>query len=228
MFLIERVSKALAYGISSTLNMDKEREEIIAYGAFAFIQTVWSILLVITFGIIFNVLVQALVISLSISLLRKYSGGAHSSSPNRCALIGAVISTLLGMLVNTAVSFMDFYQIALAGIISFALSYFIVSKLAPVDSAAKPIKKAETRRRLKRKSLCMLNLLFLAAAVLNALYYIYDIQIVLACALCIYIGVIWQAFTLTKTGHLMLGAIDELFRKAFLFMGREKNGKKIY
>jgi accessory gene regulator B len=213
MFLIEKASNALASGIASTLNVDKEREEIIAYGAFAFMQTLWSIMLVMLFGIVFNVFLESLVISLAISALRKYSGGAHSSSPNRCALIGAIISTILALIVIQTVNLMTFYQVMLMGLICFAISYLIINKLAPVDSPSKPITKVEKRKRLKKTSFRVLHFLLLVAAVLCAVYYIYDMENALTYGFCICMGVIWQSFTLTGAGHLILGAIDSLFKK---------------
>lgn len=213
MFLIEKASNALASGIASTLNLDREREEVIVYGAFAFLQTLWSIILVILFGIVFNVLIEALVISLAVSLLRKYSGGAHSSSPNRCALIGAIASTVLASLVISAIKFMGFYQIVAMGLLSFAISYLTVNKLAPVDNKAKPIKKAEKRKKLKKASFNVLHFLLLVATVLGALYYKYDMESALTYGFCICTGVVWQSFTLTKSGHLILGTIDNLFKR---------------
>lgn len=217
MFLIERASNALASGIASTLNMDREQEEVIAYGAFAFIQTLWSIILVMLFGIILNVLIESLIISLAISVLRKYSGGAHSSSPNRCALIGAIVSSILAIIVVLAVKFNESYLIVSIGLLSFIIAYLTVNKLAPVDSLAKPIKKVEKRKRLKKASINILHFLLLVAIVLSAGYYIYDREILLTFGLCISSGVIWQSFSLTKPGHLILGTIDNLFKKLSMF-----------
>lgn len=42
MFFIEEASNKIGNKISSNLNLDKDAEEIIAYGAFAVLQTLWS------------------------------------------------------------------------------------------------------------------------------------------------------------------------------------------
>src|SRR5690242_19961453 len=99
MFFLEKLSNDLALKMSYYLKLNKDQEEIIAYGAFNLIQTAWCILLVLLFGAVFSVTIKAFSISFIISILRKYSGGAHSSSPNRCALIGAIISVGLALLI---------------------------------------------------------------------------------------------------------------------------------
>lgn len=213
MFLIERASKSLASGMASKLNLGSEREEVLAYGAFALLQTVWSILLVIILGAIFGVLGEAFVASLAISFLRKYSGGAHSTSPNRCAVIGAIIGVLLAFMAIWSADIIGFYGTVAMFFLSFLMSYIIIKGLAPVDSPGKPIKKAEKRSRLKRASLNMLHFLLLIATVLYAVYYIYDLKGALIYGLCISTGVAWQSFTLTKPGHLILGAMDVFFQK---------------
>jgi accessory gene regulator B len=217
MFLIEKASNALAAGIASTLNMDREREEVIAYGAFALMQTLWSIILVMLFGVVFNVVLESLVVSLAINALRKYSGGAHISSPNRCALVGAVVSTLLALAVISAIKFMDFFQIISIGLLCFAISYLIINRLAPVDSPGKPIKKIEKRKKLKKASFNTLHFLFLVAVVLSAVYYINDKNSALTYVFCICLGVIWQSFTLTRVGHLILGTIDNIIKRVSMF-----------
>ncbi len=42
MFFIEHTSNKIGSKISSNLNLDKDTEEIIVYGAFALLQILWS------------------------------------------------------------------------------------------------------------------------------------------------------------------------------------------
>ena len=85
-------------------------------------------------------------------------------------------------------------------------------KLAPVDSAAKPIKNQERRKKLKRSSMMILSV-YLVIAIANILYHYYSVNVsVLTYTLCIYMGLVWQIFSLTKSGHLILGKIDAFFK----------------
>ncbi len=75
MFFIEQISNKIGSKISSNLNLDKDTQEIITYGAFAVLQILWSFLCVVILGYICNVLLESIIISLVIAVFRKYSGG---------------------------------------------------------------------------------------------------------------------------------------------------------
>lgn len=219
MYLIEKISNGLAKKISNQLDLDKDKEEIIAYGAFALLQTLWAIFLVVLLGYFCNVLLEALIISVTGSFLRKYSGGVHASSPNRCAVIGAVISVLLAFLGrDMSLAFNIKMTFVIDGIL-IAISYIIIFKLAPVDSAAKRIKSDKKRMKLKKMSL-ILNSLFLCLLILmNYFYYKYDNIKYLNYSYDIVLGVFWQVITLTPIGFFILGKLDNIIST----MGGEKN-----
>lgn len=105
----------------------------------------YNILLVILFGRIFNVVIESLIVSFTISILRKYSGGAHSSSPGICLIVGTFIAVSIGLVSKIGI---DFNINILIGIITFAWAYYIIYKLAPVDSPAKPIR---TEKKVKEE-----------------------------------------------------------------------------
>ena len=86
MNVFERLSGWMADRLGQALGSDKDRVAVMAYGAYSLLYTIWSMLLLIVFGVITDVLVEVLAVSLAASLLRRTSGGAHASSPHRCAL----------------------------------------------------------------------------------------------------------------------------------------------
>lgn len=212
MFLIETMSKKIGYKIASTLNMDKDHEEIISYGAFSFLQILWSIFITIVFSIIFGIFKEALIIIFTISLLRKYSGGVHASSPNCCAIIGAIISVSIGLIVTQLFSMFNIEVIIIIGLISLIFSYYIIYKLAPVDSPAKPIVGNERKQHLKKCSINIVNIMFITIIILLLFYVKYSNFVLLNIIECIYLGLFWQSFTLTKVGHKILGKIDAVFK----------------
>lgn len=205
---IETISNHFAERISEELKLDKDKKEVIAYGTFAIIQMVISIFLVTLFGWVFNVLIQALIISFTISILRKYSGGVHASSPSICNIIGTVVSVGLAILLNYTYLSINLWMIIFAGLLIFAGAFLIISKVAPVDSPAKPIKRAEKRRRMKKGSIFVICTYFLIVIVIVLSYFQTLEKSLLFYALCIYVGVSWQVFTLTKAGHIVLTKLD--------------------
>lgn len=194
MFFIEHASNKIGSKISSNLNLDKDTEEIIAYGAFAVLQILWSFLCVVILGAIFNVLMESIIIVLTIAIFRKYSGGIHANSPNKCAIFGAIICIIMALIVkNINVSF------NLMFISVYMYSYYTIYKFVPVDTKSKPIENIDEKLRLKKCSFLVISILLLAEILLILLYLKYNNITLIYYGSCVMIGVLWQSFTLTPT-----------------------------
>lgn len=221
---LELLSKNISYKLKKNLDIDEEQRSIIEYGLFAFFHMMISILAVFIVGAVFNVIIESLIISFVVAILRKFSGGAHASTPTNCAIIGVVISVFPAYLVKNISIKVNY--IALLGIVIYSIAFIIVHKLAPVDSANKPIKKETKIKRLKRGSITIL-FSYMIISIFNIIVYVISGRsYMLIYSLCIYIGVIWQVFTLTKKGHSIVNIIDSLFIKIFTLKGggnSEKN-----
>jgi accessory gene regulator B len=98
----------------------------------------------------------------------------------------------------------------------------MVFRLAPVDSPAKPIRKKERRTRMKKTSLLMLVIFFCITIFIYILYIKIGVKRFLVYSICLYGGVLWQVFTLTKPGHSVLGAIDYLFNLRHILKKEEE------
>jgi len=203
MMRIEYICEKISNNIAQELNLDDDKRSVINYGIFAFIQMGICIVLVIVFGFIFNVVLESLIISFTISILRKSSGGVHASSPGRCAIIGTIASVGMG-LISKHIN-VSFSLVILIGSIIFIWSYYIVSELAPVDSIAKPIKSIKKRNRLKKSSMVILSVYLIIVIINNLYFYFMKNSNVLVYSLCIYMGLLWQVFSLTKYGYLVMG-----------------------
>lgn len=218
---MENLSNSIANKVASELNMDNDKREVIAYGAFALIQTFISIILVSIFGFIFKVTFEALIVLFTASILRKYSGGAHASSAGNCTSIGIIIcigqALSISLIINKWVSF----RIALIiELVVFIWSYYMVYKLVPVDNPSKRIKSEQKRKRMKKGSFIILSIYLLIVIFVMILYFNIKKTPLLVYALCIIGGIAWQIFTLTKSGHLTLAKID-IFLKYLLHIGRK-------
>ncbi|MFW2487388.1 accessory gene regulator ArgB-like protein [Clostridium chromiireducens] len=210
MLKIEYISEKISNNIAQELKLDDDKKSVINYGIFTFIQMVICIVLVIIFGIIFHVVAEALIVSFTISILRKSSGGVHASSPGRCAIIGTV--TGVGMGLMSKYINISFSLVIMIGCIIFTWSYYIVRKLAPVDSLAKPIKSLKKRTRLKKRSMMILSVYLIIIIVEIVYYYFIRNKNILVYSVCIYMGMTWQVFSLTKYGHSVMKKLDKLFK----------------
>lgn len=218
MFSVESISNKLADKVVKEVNGDEEKRAVIAYGIFGMLQIGISILLVIIFGAVFNILLEALIMSFAISILRKYSGGVHASTPNTCTVIGTLICIIIPLMISKLL--IGFNGVVIFGVIVFCISYYLIYKLAPVDSPNKPIKKLERRQKLKRKSIIILTIYLMLVIGLLFLYKNSESRKLLLYCMCIYSGIIWQVFSLTKLGHIVLGKLDFIFNKINIFITR--------
>lgn len=223
MFLLESISNKIGHTVSSYLEMDKEQEEIITYGAINMLHTFFSISLVMIFGFIFHVFLQALIISFTASILRKYSGGVHSASPNRCAAIGTIVCVGFSLLLVNLSNIISDRNMVLFLIINFTFSYYFIAQKAPVDNPAKPIINVVKKQRLKRKSLITLFIMYAIILILFIVSNRISNRLFLVYSQCIMIGVLWQSFTLTNSGHILLNGLDEILN---VIVRRIKNEEK--
>lgn len=218
---LELLSRNISNNLKRELNLDEDKRSIIEYGIFAFFQMVISILLVAIIGLIFNVMIEALIISFTGAILRKFSGGAHASNSTNCAVSGAFISIIPAYIIKNII--LNSNYITIVGILLYIISFIIIYKLAPVDSPNKPIKKKEKIKRLKRGSIIILSIYMIFVAINVRIYYFNGMNLLLIYSSCIYIGILWQVFTLTKYGHIIVNKMDSLLIKIFKLIRGEKN-----
>lgn len=218
---MEKIANDIADKVALELNLDNDRKEVIAYGTFALLQIIISIFLVSVLGWIFHVAFEALIVSFTVAILRKYSGGVHASSPNVCTFLGVVVCIGQAILFKLLVSlYRNLNLILILGVIIFTLSYYLIYKLAPVDSDKKPIRKKEKRQRMKKGSILVLNMYVIIVVFLIIIYLETSWIALLNYSLCLYGGLIWQVFTLTNLGHSLVGKIDKFLNYNLEFFRR--------
>lgn len=209
MFNCENLCIKVTEIISKELGYDEDKKAVINYGIFAIIQVTLSIVSIVFLGLIFGVAMEALIILFSISILRQASGGAHASTPSSCLIIGTVYS-LAGALICKNLNISAELMI-IVGVVIFFLAYFILWRLAPVDSIAKPINNNLKRHALKKKSIYILSFYLILELINFSIFYFVDGNGLLVYNQCINFGILWQTFSLTKIGHEVLGKMDSFF-----------------
>ncbi|MDB2090181.1 accessory gene regulator B family protein [Clostridium paraputrificum] len=200
---VEKLCKRLSSFISKELDLEKDKEAVVNYGIFSLIQIFISIGLVIVFGLIFGVLIEALIASFTGSLLRKSSGGVHADSPGKCTAIGTVMCVGIGLIskkIDISISLMILIEICI-----FIWSYIIIFKYAPIDSLAKPIKKEEKRMKLKKASIVILTIYLIIITLNTILFHLSGEEKYIVYSLCMCFSIIWQVFSLTKSAHYLFG-----------------------
>ncbi len=202
------IQDQLARKICDELDLGKEEYEVISYGAFAVFQISLCIISVAIFGLLFGVMLEALVVSFSTSILRQYSGGAHASRPGSCAVIGTIVSVGLALFIQYIGNLMNFNAILLVEMILFLLAFYIINKYAPVDSQAKPIKTEAKRKKMRKRSFIIVTSYLAISAVFLYFYQVTKDSRFTILALDISGGVLFQIFSLTIIGRSVLAKID--------------------
>lgn len=209
MFNIEEVCKKCSKLISKELNLEQDKEAIVNYGIFSIIQMGISITLVGIFGAIFGVFLEALIVSFTGSILRKSSGGAHADSPGKCTIIGIIISVGLALICKKNI--LSTRAVIIIGVFVFLWAYYLIWRLAPVDSPAKPITNEKKRERLKKSSIVILSIYLVIVTLNIVFFYLKGNANLLIYSLCMYFSIVWQVFSLTKSGHYFLGKIGTFY-----------------
>lgn len=221
---IQELCEKISDKIVTELQYDADQKAVIQYGLFAIIQTTLAISTGVLFGALLGVLLPTLVISFVAVILRKYSGGVHAQTPEGCMLVGTIVS--VGGALGISWIPWNGVSIIIGGIILFGIAYYVIWKWAPVDSTAKPIRREEKKKLLKKRSILILTLYLIMVIVSLVFYLSNNHKELLLYIASVYVGVGWQVFTLTTTGHLVMGKIDLFFNKITkLVKGGELNEK---
>lgn len=198
-------SKNLAGFLTERAGLVHEKEAVLAYAIEMIVITLGNILFALLLAALLGVLPSVLCCLIAAFLFRHTAGGAHSSSPWRCAAVTITIYPAMALLAvflaRLGATFADALSVAalLAGLITIAV-------LAPVDSPAAPIISPHRRKKLKVLSLAVFTGIAAAIIFLRWSGWVYAPQV----RLCLLLTVIWVSFMLSKPGHLMMCLVDEI------------------
>lgn len=212
-YITEKIAIIIGKKARIILNVDEDNEKIIIYGAISLLQILWAILWTLAISMVFSVVYEAMIFTIVVSALKKYSGGAHASSPGRCVFIGVTIATMVGVIIKILLCKQNIITVAVLGIVCTSIGFFIVMKYAPVDSANKPIASAKMRQKLKRNSEIILFLYTILLIIMLLLFRISSELYFIKAYECISLGVLWQSITLTNSGIKILNKIDFVLHK---------------
>ena len=206
MRVIEEFSEKMATIIIREGNLDEKKKTVLTYGVFSMIQPIISLILTLIFGMLFHVWIEAIIISVAASVLRKNSGGIHASSAERCLVIGVFIFVFLACFVKFALIKIPAVILSSILAMSIVMSYTIIVRYSPVDSESKPIRESD-REKFRKKSIKTLNILVLIAVILflRKNYFNLSVSIVM--------GLLWQSLTLVKIGKTILNGLDIFLEK---------------
>lgn len=205
--LTDILSSKLASYIGKNANKSGEEYEVLKYGIFIFMHICIAVIFTFIFGLITNTLFEILTISLIGALIKRCCGGVHSSSPNRCIVTGIIVSyafALIGKIIIGNINTQYFY---LLGGLMLIHSFYIIYTKCPVPSKNKPLKKEETRKKLRKKAFKIYYIC--ATAFIISIFYVKISYL----AICMILGLYMQTVSLTSIGSKTILLMDKVLIK---------------
>lgn len=135
--------------------IDSEDTDIYQYGFEILMDSVLETLFLLIFGIVFGKLIETVVFVLSFAMLRRYTGGYHTSTKTRCVFM--TVGVYAVNLVIACNPWIAKQQIILTLSV---ISTFIIWRLAPVSHTNKKLDMQQIMR--NRKISRCISLLYLA------------------------------------------------------------------
>lgn len=208
----DTVSNKLALYLTKGTNKSSEEFEVLKYGIFVFVHMCMAIILTFIFGLITNTFFEIMTISLIAALMKRSSGGVHCSSPNRCIVTGIIVAYIFSLLAKYIIS-LDVNVFYILGLLMLIQSFIIIYTKCPVPSKNKPLKKEETRKRLRKNafkiySVCMI--LFILNIILNKFNLSYEHINLNLFTVCMIVGLYMQNISLTSIGSRVILFIDKV------------------
>jgi accessory gene regulator B len=211
---IETLAHKIAKKIALQLDYDDDRKAVIAYGLIAILQMATIFIIITIIGILFDFWYECMIIFMGVGIIRKSTGGAHSKTMNGCIIISVLSVTVLSALSRYLLFRpMNTYVNLGISVIIFIISFIIFYLRVPVDSPNKPIVKQEKIRRLRKQSyfliivFFLLTATFITLATVNNRFYSFATSVRLM--------ILWQVFTVTETGILLLKKVDSKVNRIF-------------
>ena len=209
------LSDKIAQKIAGELQLDREKQAVIRYGAFMLIQVLVALVLSLVLGYFLGILIEVLIVSLSANILRQYSGGAHASKPSICLIIGTTVTIVMAYAAHQIAGIAQTGAVFAAGIVVFVWVFNRAKKYIPVDSKAKPIVSIKKKAKMRKISFVILACYAVVAlGAFIASLFIKD-QRLFSFSISLYAGVIWQTSTLTITGRKILAYVDSFLDAVF-------------
>lgn len=198
-------SRRWAGFLATKTKLDSEKELVLAYVIEVLFLNLGNLTLTLLLGFLLGVLPGTAACLLTVAIFRHTAGGAHSSSPLRCAMVTIIVFPCLALLALAFSQVDQLYSDLLSGL-AVLVGLVAIILLAPVDSPAAPIISPVRRRKLKFLSILAI---ILVAAVIMVLRYS-TLDYALEIQLCIALSLLWVSFILSRAGHLLMMFIDTI------------------
>lgn len=190
--MINKISSKIVEILIKHSLVENEEKELYLYGFFILLSQILYFIIVITIGILFNVIFESIIFYITFQFIRRYAGGYHAKTETRCDILSTL--SILCCIVLIKLSKMYDIRIALLSIsLVFAALIFI---LCPLDTPEKPLNDKEYKY-FRKISWIILSLIIIAIIV--SFYFKFNVVFAPCCASLILEGVLIGTGQIKKT-----------------------------
>jgi len=201
-------SRRWAGYLSRQTDLPAEQETVLTYIIEVLVINFLNIFFTLLLGAFLGVLPETAACLVTTALFRHVAGGAHSSSPLRCAVVTIAIFPLLALL-GEYFSRLGQAAVDMLSALAFGVGMTAMVMLAPVDSPAAPIISPIRRKKLKYVSISFVVLVIAAAMGFRGSQWQYAEMI----RACVALTLLWVSFMLGGWGHRFMLVIDSISLK---------------
>lgn len=208
---IEKISLNLSDKLGTKLNKTSEEKAVLNYGLFVMIHTSIGVIITFFVGLITGMVLEMMIISITTAWMKRYTGGVHATTPERCAIIGVLLSLILSIVSRNLENTLNIEGLTILTIIILSFSYYIVYKKCPVPSKNKPLKKESTRKKMREKAFKLITIYLVLIILLSVIYAVFNVQGVKIIWISMLLGIGLQMFVLTNIGSKIINILDNIF-----------------
>lgn len=205
------LANRLAEKLAERLGYDAEKQAVIAYGLGAAIQMLELFLIALLFGIVFDCLIEAMIIFWGVGLLRRSAGGEHCQTYMACILTSALSICMLSFICRYLIpGYFSIWFYIVIGIIPAITCFGIIAyKRVPKVTPNKPIDNPKKIRRLRKQ--CLITAIIYLALAMILLMLDWNDKRNISSFFALITVFWWQSFTLTSWSERLAHSMDRLF-----------------
>ena len=211
MGVIDKIAIDLSTKLGDKLQKSIEEKAVLRYGLFIPIHTLIAIILTILTGILTGMTLEIIIISITGAWFKRYTGGVHATTPERCLAIGLILSLILSMLCRYLVDSVNLNYIMLVGVFIIINFYYVINKKCPIPSKNKPLKKESTRKKIRKKAVILINIYIVLVISLYIMYILTNLNVIKTIIVSCILGIVLQITALTEKGSSFISLLDRSF-----------------
>ena len=158
--MINKISSKIVEILIKHSLVENEDKELYLYGFFILLSQILYFIIVITIGILFNVIFESIIFYIAFLFIRRYAGGYHAKTEIRCE----ILSTLSILCCIVLIKLSKMYDIRIALLSASLVFAALIFILCPLDTPEKPLNDKEYKY-FRKISWIILSLIIVAIIV---------------------------------------------------------------